>query len=267
MKTAPFDDERREYPHLVSKGMRRNCRTALVVSNRPAATGGRSDVEEFRGPGMVASDGVITAKARDVIVARFSRLAATSKARYCVVWSPSSCTWFDPDGRHRDGVSPPQGDVGDPWINADHPAPVEWCWTIELPKGGEWTHLCVRRLDRDFVEIAPGEAMTLASFDEPVLPGRPDPALALLDADGRIVPPRRYRGQPVTGLRDANHLLGPVQPADDGIVLRNAWPDDVRDACERVAGMELPVELTDAAWRVLDPDATDVTWVGILKAA
>lgn len=89
----------------------------------------------------------------------------------------------------------------------------------------------------------------------------------MLAADGSLIAPKFYRGQPVTGIRDEWLLLGPVQAADDGVILRNPWPDHVRAACEEVAGMSLPSHLTDAAWRAIDPENPDIIYVGVQKAA
>lgn len=267
MKATPPLASTREYPHLISQGVRRNRRSHMVVSNTPVPPSPTLKDLVFEAPGLVDGAGAITPLATRTVISRMSRLAKTTKASFCVVWSPTSCTWFERDGRHRDGFDPPLGDVTDPWAGRHHDARVEWCWTIELPSEAEWSHLCVRRLDRDLVEIAPGEPMVLADFDQPTAPGLPDPAAGLLAADGSLKPPRTYRGQPVVGVRDEWKLLGPVQPAEDGTILRNPWPDDVREACERIAGIPLPRRLTDAAWRAIDPEHPDVTYVGVLKAA
>lgn len=261
-------DSYREYPHVISKGMRRNRRSPIAVSNDSIADVDRSQAFEIHRPGMLDERGDLTEHGRKVIIALVSKRAKMSKARYCVVWSADDCTWFDGDGRHRDGIRPPEGEMGDPWLNVRHNAPVEWCWTMELPNGGEWSHLCVRRIDADLVEVAAGQPMTLANFDEPDLPHLVDPMRHLVDDDGRLKAPPLYRGQRTTGVRDQWILTGPVQPVDDyNEIIRNPWPDDVREACERIAGMQLPRRLTDAAWRAIDPEHRGITYVGVQKAA
>ncbi len=267
MKTTPSVASYRDYPHIISQGIRQNQRSAMVVSNEPVPSAFAVRDYVFASPGIVDDAGGLTEAGRRMIVRRLVDLAKRSKASYCVVWSPTSCTWFERDGKHRDGLVPPQGDLSNPWTGRAQDAPVEWCWTIRLPEGGEWSHLCVRRITRDLIEIAPGEPMMLADFNEPALEGIPDPAEGLLAPDGSLKPPRTYRGHIVTGVRDEWQLLGPVQPGDEGVILRNPWPDDVRQACEKVAGMPLPRRLTDAAWRAIDPEHPDVVYVGVQKAA
>ncbi|WP_230770230.1 hypothetical protein [Sphingomonas sp. Leaf4] len=267
MKPTPPMSAAREHPHLIHKGVRGNRRSAIVVSNGPVGRQSTARSLVFEGRGLLDAHGGITPHGRDAILARLSHLARTSKASYCVVWSATECTWFERDGRTRNGCVPPYGHVSDPWIGRDHDVRIEHCWTITLPQGSEWSHICVRRIDRDLVEISPGEPVVLADFDEPEVPGLPDPAADMLAPDGSLVAPRTYRGQPVTGIRDQWKLLGPVQPAEDGVILRNPWPDDVREACERIAGGPLPRRLVDAAWRAIDPEHPEVTYVGVLKAA
>ena len=158
--------------------------------------------------------------------------------------------------------------MSDPWLNVRHDARVEWCWTIELPKEAAWSHLCIRRIDADLIEVAAGQPVTLANFDEPELPHLVDPSRHLLDGGGRLKAPAVYRGQRTTGVRDDWVLTGPVQPVDGFYaIIRNAWPDDVREVCEEIAEMKLPRRLIDAAWRAIDPESRGVTYVGVQKAA
>ncbi|PCG15760.1 hypothetical protein [Sphingomonas adhaesiva] len=261
MKNDDGQPTRREYPHVITQGLRQNHRWMLAVSNKKTDAPGVVEDFVFVGAGYVDDAG------RRAIVKRINGRARTSRARYCVVWSPDGCTWIEGDGMLREGKTPPLGNSADPWANASQPATVEWCWTIELPKGAEWSHICVRRIDANLVEIAPGEPMVLADFNEPDVPGLPDPAAGLLGPDGKLVAPRTYRGQPVTGIRDEWTLLGPVQPQEDGTFLRNPWPDDVADACDAIAGMSLPRRIHNAAWQAIYPNQTDVIYVGVLKAA
>lgn len=267
MKTADALTGYREYPHVITRGVRQNRRWAMSVTNEPTPSHVAIHDYIFHGLGFVDGTGTVSARGRATVMAHFEKKASQSKANYCVVWSPTDCTWFDHDGGHRDGKRPPEGEMDDPWLGRRHGAMIEWCWTIELPAGGEWSHLCVRRIDRDLVEVAPGEPMVLANFDEPVHEGVSDPADGMLAEDGSLAAPKFYRGQPVTGIREEWSLLGPVQAADDGVILRNPWPDDVRSACEQVAGMSLPRHLTDAAWRAIDPENPDIIYVGVQKAA
>lgn len=257
----------RQFPHVVSRGSRRDHRARMVVSNGPApATSARKDYV-FEGAGLVDEDGDLTPLGRRTIVTRMSELARTSRALYCVVWSAGECTWFESDGCHRDSCDPPRGFVTDPWIGGRHDVEMERCDVFPLPADAGWSHLCVRRLDRDLVEIAPGEPLVLADFDEPEIPGLPDPAAGLLYPDGTLRVPGVYRGQLVTGVRDDWKLLGPVQPADEGAILRNPWPDEVRQACERIAEIPLPRAIVDAVWTAIHPDTPDVTRVALLRAA
>lgn len=236
------------YPHIISQGVRLNYRHPVVVSNSEVIAPFTTERYVFCGVGFLDASDTLTEHARSAITRSLSGAARISKGRYCVVWAPEECTWFDADGSHHDKNLPPTGDLTNPWVGTHEPAQVEQCWSIELPAGGEWSHLCVRRIEHNLVEIAPGEPMVLADFNEFEIPSLPDPAAELLHSDGSLNAPPTYRGQPVTGVRDDWTLLGPVQPGDDGIFLRNPWPDDIRQACETVAGMSLPKGLTDAAW-------------------
>lgn len=263
MKEAVAFSKFRQYPHIITRGIRQNCRWSISVANEPLALHGAVHEYVFHGRGFLDQAGAVTAKGRNAVIDAFESIAIKSKASYCIVWSPSDCTWFDQDGGHRDGRHPPRGEVSDPWLGRHHDALIEWCWTIELPPGGEWSHLCMRRIDKDLVEVAPGEPMVLANFDEPVRHGEPDPCGSMLAEDGSLIAPKTYRNQPVTGIRDDWILLGPVQAADDGLIIRNPWPDDIRKACETIAGMSLSCDLTDAAWRAIDTENPASKFAGV----
>ena len=267
MKAKTLVAMRREYPHVVYKGARVNSRWTILVSNDLIPPLGAADVNVFTGPGLLDRRDKLTDLGRTTILARITERAKTSAARYCIVWGPESCTWIDGDGSTVDGRRPPKGEVSDPYMYDAVPLSIEWVFTLALPEGCPSTHLCIRRVDENLVEIALGEAMLLGDFSDPALPGFPDPAEKLLDEDGALVLPRTYRGQQVTGMTGEWIIDGPVQPIEHGIFLRNPWPEDVAKTCQELAGLPLPRELTAAAWRAIDPEDPSMIPVGVLAIA
>ena len=258
---------RREYPHIVSKGMRRNERRLVVVSNGPVDGYGTSPDCVFVGEGYAKSDGSPTDAGRAAILARICAHAPKSKARYCVVWNKTSCTWIDETGAPRDGRSPPTSDIMHPSVYATTHMLMERVDFIRLPEGSDPPCLCIRRIDRDLVEVSPGEEIALAYYDDPLPTERPDPMAALFDDEGNIRLPDIYRGQRVTGTRHDMVITGPVQPYEDGVILRNPWPDDLRKACEQVAGRRLTPAMAETAWRIIHPADPGVIRGGVREAA
>jgi hypothetical protein len=255
------------YPHVITQGARRNGRSSIIVANEPLPEPQPGRAYVHVGEGYANPDGSATELGRIAILKKMRAQAKISKARYCVVWGPTSCTWIDGMGVCREGISPPEGDVAEPYYYDLLDMPMEPTSWIALPGTAEPTHLCIRRLDDHLVEIAPGEPIMLAAFDDPVAEGLRDPAERLLGPDGNLVQPETFRGQPVTGIRREWEILGPVQPYEGGQILRNPWPDDVRRACEAVAGRRLPPRIVEAAWQILHPAAAGVVPKGVHEAA
>lgn len=264
MTTPTRVDVWRPFPNVITKGDHRNVRWRVSFA---ADTAGDHEPYAVELAGSLDVDGELTTLGRIRLTRMVAEKARRSKARFCVVWSADACTWFDEEGIGREGGKPP---VGEPIDSLDYrhvPAIVDDLWHIELPEGSATPYLCVRTLARDYVELAPGEPMVLGHLDDPVPEGEVDPAEGMLDDDGNLVAPEIFRGQRVTGVRDEWTLLGPVQPSGPGTVLRAPWPEDVHAACESIAGRTLPRSLTDAAWRVVDPEDTTMNWTGVLRAA
>lgn len=184
----------------------------------------------------------------------------------CVVWGIHDCTWIDERGRTTDGNRPPSAEIAENHLLEDQDAVMEDVWTIRLPEGCSASHLCIRRIDAVLVEITPGEPFVLGSFFDLPRGGRHDPAAAMMSR-GRLKPRARFRGQPVTGVRDHWQVVGPVQPCRNGAILRDPWPEDVRRACEEIAGRSLPERIHRAAWVALNPEDPTLNYVGVLKAA
>lgn len=258
---------RREYPHVIVPGVRFHDRITLVVSAVPYEPEWVSADHVFVGIDLLDDTGALTAKGQETILRRMIEMTRRDLRQRCIVWGPKSCTWIEKSGKCAEGNEPPIGDTDDPYIIARLPMPTESVWTIELPDKTEQSHLCIITHNRHLVEITPGMQMVLAMFDEPVRPGLCDPAAKLLDDDGRLVAPKSFRGHRVTGVSADWNLLGEVQPSDNGIFLRNPWPDDVHAACVKVAQQPLPREITDAAWRAIHPEDPSLTYTGVREAA
>ena len=240
----------REHPHIVTLGERRLGRIDVTVSNAPiAGISGDSSFAVFA-MGVVDAAGRLTPEGRRLVLEKSIAHAKASRLPRCVVWALDDCTWIDREGTHFDGPSPAAGETTmNPWRYDDMPLTAEACRTIALPDGCRHPHLCIVPIDRRRVEIVGGEHLFLGTFDEPVPDGERDPARRFLADDGTFVPPRRFRGQPVVEV-DGWTLYGPVQPVDVGTVLRDPFPQQVAEACERVAGRPLDDDLLHRAWTI-----------------
>lgn len=267
MKTPYEAAITRMYPHLVTRGPRHPTFGSIAVSNVPL---GRKPCgrHAYVGVGMLDADGNLTPRGRSVIAAAIAAEASSEKADICVVWGERDCTWYDRDGTGRDGMDPPQAtDTFNTYMYDRLPVTTEDCWTFALPVEASVSHLCVLKVDRTRIEIAPGEPIMLAWFDEPVVEGERDPAHDLIGPDGDITPPARYRGQPVTGMEDGTTLLGPIQPSEEGTIIRTPWPQQIRDACRSIAGLDVDESIIERIFDIAHAGAEDMNHVGILKAA
>lgn len=267
MKTALEEARTRPYPHLVSTGQRLATRRGILVSNSPLPGVGDDDPLAFIGVGLLDRRGNLSPLGRRTVLDGVTRLAGqTGGMDRCVVWAEDECTWVSCSGYLRHGRTPPKAqDTLDPYLYEQMPLEAEDCWTVELPEGGEHSHLCIRRVDARRIEICRGDQMLLADFSDRIREGERDPAAHLLDAEGRLSPPPVWRGVPVTGV-DEWWILGPVQPIEDGIMLRDPSPARLRAACDAMAGFSIPDEVFDRCWRAAWPDLPFIP-VGVLEAA
>lgn len=254
------------YPHRISFNVGRNLRWPIEISDAPLSPGDERPYA-IHVAGAYDRAGRLTAEARSAIVAHFCAGAPDTQARSCIVWNERSCTYILPDGTSVEGQRPPEGEPVEP---ADYEAVNGFVLNVryvELPKGAPWSHLCIRRLGGDYVEISSGEPMSLGHFDELPEEGPGSELRRHLDANGRLVRPKTFRGVLTTGIRNGFELVGPVQPTGCSTRIVAAWPDAVHRACEEVAEMKLPAKLLMAAWRAVDPDDRGLTYVGSVEAA
>lgn len=254
------------HPHVVRRAGRRNMLWMVEFAGPEADGVGSAHGYRFDARETLDAAGRLTATGRAAIVRRLAERARRLGEACCAVWSDDDCTWIDEGGRTTGGNRPPTGEIAQNHLLDRFDADLEDVWTIALPDGCSASHVCLRRIDASCVEVTPGEPVVLGSFHDLPRDGRHDPA-ASMTVRGRLRPPPRYRGQPVTGVRDGWEILGPVQPCRDGAIIRNPWPADVRRACEDVAGRPLPESLHRHAWRALNPDDPRTNHVGVLKAA
>lgn len=256
----------RDYPHVITHGGRRNLRRSIEFVDAASCLLGLHDPHVFIDHGLVDEEGDLTVAGRTSILERFAERTRHGTSGVCIAWSTDDCTWLDTGGRQTHGNRPPTGEIDQPHLMDTCDAMLEDVWTVKLPAGCTASHLCIRQIDASLVEITPGERVVLGSFHDLPKAGRHDPAASMMSR-GTLKPPARFRGQPVTEVRDRFTIMGPVQPSDVGIILRNAWPADVRRACDVVAGRPLAAPLHQAVWRALNPPSPDMNHVGVLKAA
>jgi hypothetical protein len=205
-----------------------------------------------RHPRPFDCNGSLTAEARELLVAAASTPGAMAKppCLLCLVWGPHDCTFVDRDRGRVESDQPPFVRPFYVQLGADlPPLPLERCFSIKLPTSttGSERYLCAQRIGR-LVEIVEGEQMVLGHLpDEDIL----------VDCEGVELPeatilrmlPKTYRGAEITGYM-AGALLGPVQPMElaTPIILRDPWPDEVRHACQQIAGHPLSPSVTKAVW-------------------
>lgn len=259
------DDGWREYPHVVEFRRGRNARHAVYLSNvdDPLA---KWALYAFTDPRLLDEDGALLPVGRDLVLRGMQRETSGDPSRFCIVWGPHDCTYLMADGSTIEGRRPPSGEPMEVESYLDTPVHLVDCRYVELPEGSACSHVCVVALTRDRVEIASGSPIVLGRWDEPVPPGRFDPIAEHLDEDGHFVPPRTFRGLPVTGI-DGDRILGPVQPDGQASHVVEPWPDRVAEACRLIAGRALPDPVLAAIWRAVDPVQWDVNQVGIRLAA
>lgn len=266
MKTPLETARTRPYPHLVSTGDRRATRRTIYVANAPVPGIDADDDRAFMGVGMLDRRGELSKRGRAVVLAGIIDLARRTRLERCIVWAADDCSWISREGDVRNGRKPPVAiDTLDPYFYEQMPMEAEDCWTVPLPEGCDATHLCIRQIDATRIEICPGERIVLGDFSDKIPDGERNPAAHLLDAQGRLSPPPVWRGMRVTGV-EGWEIFGPVQPAEDGIILREPTPATLREACEKVAGITLPDDLVDRCWRAARPELPYVP-VGVLEAA
>jgi hypothetical protein len=270
MKSRIEQTPQRVYPYVITSGSRDYRRKLMTLSNAPTELADGQSMT-FACPDMLDADGALTASGRAAVFESVRECARRSRSHYCIVWSEQLCTWLDQDGTALAGTRPPRATETDvPQLYESTPITGEDCFVIELPgphAPHEPTHLCISHIGPKHVEIALGGPMILGMFQDPVRPGETDPVEPYLDDDGGLKPLTSFRGQPVTAIdRDEWVIYGPIQPDADGIILRQPFPAQVREACEKVAGMPLPREIHDRAWWAVRTDELDYAPVGVLEA-
>lgn len=252
------------YPHLISLGRGRNVRWLIDVGNSPRPAQCRI-AHAFHAPGAVANDGTLTEIGRRTIIDGVAGKTGTNT--FCIAWSKEACTYVLPDGSIIEGHRPPVGEPIYPEEYADigvHLVDIRW---IVLPEDCEWSHLSIRKLDRDHVEISSAEPMILGHFDELPLDGRGSSLHRYLDENGRLVQPAFFRGVRTSGVLNGTTLLGPVQPNGCEVRIVEPWPHKVFDAANRIAGRALSPELLRTLWNVVDPADRFLLQNGVRQAA
>ena len=261
---APVPVEKRlDYPHVVRRNGRRNLRWSIDLPSDDGISTVPPSGFPQKPDGAIGDLGT---GSRETVLRTMIETVRRRGEPACVVWGSDDCTWIDERGRTTDGNRPPAGEIAENHLLDYHDAVLEDVWTIRLPEGCAASHLCIRWISAVLVEITPGEPFVLGSFFDLPKGGRHDPAAGMMSR-GRLKPPARFRGQPVTGVRDGWEVVGPVQPCRDGAILRDPWPEDVHRACEDIAGKSLPERIHRAAWRALNPEDRTLNYVGVLKAA
>lgn len=241
----------RHFPHLVVQGEARNRRLDLHVTNEPLPDSRETwhAAYAFSRAGAIDTEGRVTAIGRAAIVDGL-RTEMHPNNEMCVVWGPRSCTYLTRHGTI-DSDDPPQGQPEDVnAINRLQAMDYEGV-ALRLPAGCAATHLFVRRLAHDRVEIATAAAMPLHDRTEPIRSGEVDPVEGCTDRRGHFTLPLRLMGVDVVGEEDGM-LLGPVQPDGAAFAVVPAWPSRVAEVCLELAGRPLPVELVQAAWRAAE---------------
>lgn len=255
----------REYPHVIEFRKGRNARHAMFLSNEDS-TLSKWALYAFTDRCLLDAGGELLPAGREIILKGMQRETRRDPSRFCIVWGPHDCTYLMVDGSMVEGRKPPFGEPMEAESYLDTPVDLVDCSYVELPDGSACSHICVVGLTRDRVEIASGAPIVLGLWDEPVPPGRIDPIAEHLDEEGGFVPPRTFRGQPVTGIDD-DRILGPVQPDGRAFHVVEPWPSQVAEACRLIAGRPLPDHVLAAIWRAVDPIQWDVNPVGIRMAA
>lgn len=254
------------YPYLISLGLSRNIRWPIQLWETPIPPALQLSFS-YSGKGIVDASGAVTAKGRKVILDSLCEASITSKDVQCVVWSPTSCTYIMKDGTTIEGYRPPEGSpvepseyeaVNDKIVNVRY---------VPLPDGCPWPYVCIRTLNADHIEVSAGEEIVLGYFDELPLEGPGSELRRYLDAGGRLLQPKKFRGVQTTGVRNDYELLGPVQPNGWSVHVVAPWPQEIFAACEAVAERHLPAKLLQAAWRAVEPVERGMMLVGAIEAA
>ena len=238
----------RLYPHVVLLGRSRNRHMDVHVTNEELPRDLWHAAYAFWCPGALDTAGSVTPTGRAHIVAELRERCHPTSER-CVVWGPRDCTFVS---KHAavDCDEPPFADPtgGD---GSARMAPMMLSGDyMELPEGCDASHVFLRRLSFDVVQVSSARPQALATWNEPVYEGEEDPLASCRRPDGGIDPPRFFKGCEVTGA-DLLDLLGPVQPDGRASKVVRPWPILIRKACVGIAGRPLDARLTLAAWRAV----------------
>lgn len=241
----------RMYPHIIMQGDACNRRHDLHITNEPLPDNRIHwhAAYAFSRPGSVDADNRVTPVGRAVILETL-RGAMHPRDEMCVVWGPRECTYVTSRGTI-DSDDPPIGQPQDTAAITRLPALDYEGAVIRLPAGCDASHLFIRRLAHDRVEVATAAPMTLYDATEPVRPGERDPVAGCRSAGGGFIAPRRLMGVATSGA-DEGLVLGPVQPDGAGIRIVTAWPTLVTEACIELAGRPLDASTTASAWRAAE---------------
>lgn len=254
------------YPHLISLGLARNTRWPIEISNTPIPQALRQ-VYSYHSRDAVDAHGDVTTAGRRLILDHLCKVSLTSKSVQCVVWSATSCTFIMKDGTTVEGYRPPEGSPVEP---AEYEAVNDKILNLrylKLPEGCPWPYVCIRSLDADHIEVSAGGPIVLGEFDELPTEGPGSELRRYLDADGKVIQPKTFRGVQTTGVGNGYELLGPVQPYGWSVHVVAPWPQEIFAACEAVAARKLPANLLQAAWRAVEPVERGMVLVGALEAA
>ena len=256
-----IDPAWRTFPHVIEFRKGPSWRYGVIASNEPHPAAAWTRFA-FCAPGTLAPGGGLTPAGREAVLRGVIASAAASTDRLCVVWGEHDCTFVLADCTTVEGRTPPTGEPIEPENYLNTPADTVTCRYVEMPTGCATTHICIVTLTRRRVELATGGPMVLGSWNDGVPPGREDPIEAMLGDDGIVRMPDTFRGQRVSGWDDGGRILGPIQPDGRASFVVEPWPEQVFEACRRLAGRELPEDVLAAVWRGVDP----IRW-GIIQGS
>lgn len=236
------------WPHVILHCEPRNERHAIEVGNvAPARSDGLSAFAFFQ-IGAVDTSGLLTPAGRELVTEGVRVRARDLGMAACIVWGPRSCTWLDI--RDVEGDDPPLGEprAGDD-RNLPAVVPVPGSW-IELHSGCAASHVFLRRLSYDRVEISSAAPMVVGRWD----------------VEGGSRTCRRFRGIEVVARADGS-LVGPVQPDGRRSILTSPWPALVYGACCEIAGRTISVDKMYAAWAAVAADQSNRIVTEVHRAA
>lgn len=254
------------FPHLVVERPGVNERWEITVTNERVAELERPARLIYYREGAIDGAGRLTDIGRQLVLSSVRDRMRLFRSQGCIVWGPRECTYVSAE-QVLDGDDPP---IGEPADSGDWRSiaavDVEGAH-LTLPGGSASSHIFLRRLAPDRVEVSSGAPMVIGRYQDGPRSDEADPFGGCIDGDGHFVPPRRFRGVEVTGVSEhEDELLGPVQPDGRMSLLVKPWPHLVNQACIQIAGRPLPAELLSRAWRAIEDGRHHLVVCGVRAA-